>query len=94
MNFQAVHLQLHHLTLSLVIKNVGNISTDIGQQKTIRNTSRHQPILPQHSTTVFEGTVFNNRFPYFSSAILLVADDIVLSNSHNNIIKEQLNVTL
>ena len=94
MNFQAVHLQLHHLTLSLVIKNVGNISTDIGEQKTIRNTSRHQPIIPQHGTTVFEGTVFNNRFPYFSSAILLVADDIVLSNSHNDIIKEQLNVTL
>ena len=35
-----------------------------------------------------------NRFPYFSSAILLVADDIVLTNSLKKIIKEQLNVTL
>ena len=35
-----------------------------------------------------------NRFPYFSSAILLVADDVALSNSHKKIIKEQLNVTL
>ena len=58
MNFQEVHLQLYDLTLSLVIKNVGNVSTDIGQQKTIRNTFCHQPILPQHGTTVFEGSGF------------------------------------
>ena len=58
MNFQEVHFQLYHLALSLIIKNVDNISTDIGQQKTTRNTFRHQPIFPQHGTTVFEGTAF------------------------------------
>ena len=35
-----------------------------------------------------------NRFLYFGSTILLVADDVVLTNNHKKNIKEQLNVTL
>ena len=67
------------------------------RHRTTENDPKYLPSLANFPTTRYyciRRQCIYNRFPYFSSAILLVADDVVLTNNHKKIIKEQLNVTL
>ena len=66
------------------------------RHRTTENDAKYLPSPANSPTTrcyCIRRQCIYNRFPYFSSAILLVVDDVVLTNSHKKIIKE-LNVTL